>query len=73
MLDAPTLPCPDLPEPAVLRRVQAGAQTVVMFGEKVLFCYDRADTGMRTRAVVALTDAGARGKDVAGVFGLSPE
>lgn len=40
-------------------------------GLRVVLCDD--DTAMRNMAVVALTDAGASGVEVAAVFGLSPE
>ncbi len=73
MLDAPPLPLLDLPEPSLLRLISSAGQTVVCFGDKVLFCYAGDDIGMRNMAVVALTDAGVRGKDVAAVFGLSAE
>ena len=73
MLDAPPLPLLDLPEPSLLRLMSSAGQTVVCFGDKVLFCYAGDDIGMRNMAVVALTDAGVRGKDVAAVFGLSAE
>jgi transposase len=73
VLDAPPLPLLDLPEPSLLRLMSSAGQTVVCFGDKVLFCYAGDDIGMRNMAVVALTDAGVRGKDVAAVFGLSAE
>jgi transposase len=73
VLDAPPLPLLDLPEPSLLRLVSSAGQTVVLFGDKVLFCYACDDIGMRNMAVVALTDAGVRGKDVAEVFGVSAE
>jgi transposase len=68
-----TLPLLDLPEPSLLRLVSSAGQTVVFFGDKVLFCYAGDDIGMRNMAVVALTDAGVRGKDVAEVFGVTAE
>lgn len=72
MLDAPSLPL-DLPGPSLLRLVSSGGQCVVSFGDKVLFCFAGDDSGMRNMAVVSLTDAGVRGKQVAAVFGLSAE
>src|SRR5512144_2134044 len=45
----------------------------VFFGDKVLFCFACDDVGMRNMAVVALTDAGVQGKQVAAAFGLSAE
>lgn len=73
MLDAPPLPLLDLPEPSLLRLVSSEGQTAVSFGDKVLFCFACDDVGMRNMAVVALTDAGVRGKQVAAAFGLSAE
>lgn len=72
MPDAAVLPL-ELPEPSQLRLVSCADQTVVSFGDKVLFCYARDDSGMRNMAVVSLTDAGVPGKQVAAVFGLSAE
>ena len=62
-----------MPAPAVLRRRSAGGVTVVSHGPRVVFCYADDDTAMRNLAVVALTDAGSSGIEVAAVFGLSPE
>ena len=73
VLDAPPLPLLDLPEPSLLRLVSSEGQTAVSFGDKVLFCFACDDVGMRNMAVVALTDAGVRGKQVAAAFGLSAE
>jgi len=72
-LDAPPLPLLDLPEPLLLRLVSSEGQTAVFFGDKVLFCFACDDVGMRNMAVVALTDAGVQGKQVAAAFGLSAE
>jgi DNA-binding CsgD family transcriptional regulator len=72
-LDAPPLPLLDLPEPSLLRLVSSEGQTAVSFGDKVLFCFACDDVGMRNMAVVALTDAGVQGKQVAAAFGLSAE
>ena len=46
---------------------------LVGFGRRVLFCFDERDLGMRNLAVVALTQAGAKGLEVAELFGLSGE
>ena len=73
MLDAPPLPLLDLPEPSLLRLVSSEGQTAVSFGDKVLFCFACDDVGMRNMAVVALTDAGVQGRQVAAAFGLSAE
>ncbi|PZS28884.1 MAG: hypothetical protein DLM61_13925, partial [Pseudonocardiales bacterium] len=62
-----------MPEPVALCRCTADGQTVVSYGQRLVFRYDEDDTGMRNLAVVALTDAGAPGREVAGLFGLSPE
>ncbi len=64
---------PGLPEPAKLRRHSSGGQTVVSYGARVVFRFADDDTAMRNLAVVALTDAGAQGLEVAAVFGLSRE
>jgi hypothetical protein len=53
--------------------VSSEGQTAVSFGDKVLFCFACDDVGMRNMAVVALTDAGVQGKQVAAAFGLSAE
>ena len=73
MLDAPPLPLLDLPEPSLLRLVSSEGQTAVSFGRKGLLCFARDDVGMRNMAVVALTDAGVQGRQVASAFGLSAE
>jgi transposase len=62
-----------MPEPAVLRRHGAGGETLISHGRQLVFRYADDDTGMRNMAVVALTDAGVPGREVAAVFGLSPE
>lgn len=62
---------PGMPEPAVLRRHSAGGETVVSHGRRVVFRYADADTAMRNLAVVALSDAGVPGVEVAATFGLS--
>ena len=46
---------------------------VVSYGSRVVFRYADDDTAMRNLVVVALTDAGARGLEVAAAFGLSRE
>jgi hypothetical protein len=62
-----------MPGLVALCRCTADGQTVVSYGQRLVFRYDEDDTGMRNLAVVALTDAGAPGREVAGLFGLSPE
>ncbi|MGH2844058.1 MAG: putative transposase [Solirubrobacteraceae bacterium] len=60
-----------MPEPyRYWRRVQHG-EVLVGFGARLLFRFDERDTGMRNLAVVALTEAGAQGKEVAALFGLT--
>ena len=60
-----------MPEPAVLRLHTSDGQVLVTWGRSVLYRYDADDTGMRNLAIVALTDAGRRVDEVAGVFGLT--
>jgi len=62
-----------MPEPAVLRRHSSGGETLISYGRQLVFRYADDDTGMRNMAVVALTDAGVAGREVAAAFGLSPE
>jgi hypothetical protein len=64
---------PGMPAPSALRRLECGGRCVVTFADRVLFCYDADDIGMRNMAVVAVTDAGVGGKETAAVFGLTPE
>jgi len=64
---------PGMPEPAVLCRRSVGGETFVSQGSRVVFRYADDDTAMRNLAVVALTDAGALGVEVAATFGLSAE
>ena len=60
-----------MPEPDRLRLVVSGGQVLVACGSTLLYRYDEGDTGMRNLAIVALTDAGRRVDEVAGVFGLT--
>lgn len=60
-----------MPEMASLRRVSTGGETIVSFGSRLVFRYQDDDTGLRNLAIVALTDAGVEGLEVAKVFGLS--
>ena len=60
-----------MPEVASLRRVSLGGETIVSFGSRLVFRYQDDDTAMRNLAIVALTDAGLQGLEVARVFGLS--
>lgn len=52
---------------------RAGGKVLVTRGRRVLFHFDEADTGMRNLAMVALAEAGVAGKEVASLFGLSPD
>jgi len=60
-----------MPEPAGLRLLSCDGQVLVSWGRSVVYRYDAEDTGMRNLAIVALTDAGRRVGEVAGVFGLT--
>ena len=60
-----------MPEMASLRRVSTGGETIVSFGSRLVFRYQDDDTGLRNLAIVALTDAGVEGLEVAKIFGLS--
>jgi transposase len=60
-----------MPEIASLRRVRVGGETTVSFGDRLVFCYQDDDTAMRNLAIVALTDAGVEGLEVAKVFGIT--
>ena len=62
-----------MPEPEGYWRSVQDGEVLVGFGKRVLLCFDERDLGMRNLAVVALTQAGAKGSEVASVFGLSPE
>jgi len=59
------------PEMASLRRVSLAGETIVSFGSRLVFRYQDDDTAMRNLAIVALTDAGVEGLEVARVFRLS--
>jgi transposase len=60
-----------MPEPYSYWRTVRDGEVLVGFGPRLLFCFDERDAGMRNLAVVALTEAGVKGKEVAGLFGLS--
>jgi transposase len=62
-----------MPEPDRYWRCTQDGEVVVGFGRRVLFCFEEGDLGMRNLAVVALTQAGAKGLEVAELFGLSGE
>ena len=61
-----------MPEPYRYWRTVHDGEVLVGFGERVLLCFDEHDRGMRNLAVVALTEAGVSGKEVAALFGLTP-
>ena len=60
-----------MPEPYRYWRTVQDGEVLVGFGARVMFCFDERDQGMRNLAVVALTQAGVPGKEVAALFGLS--
>src|SRR5450631_229993 len=62
-----------MPEPDGYWRFTQDGEVLVGYGRRVLFCFDEGDLGMRNLAVVALTQAGAKGLEVAELFGLSGE
>lgn len=61
-----------MPEPYSLERHVAGEETFVTRGPYVVSRFDSDDIGMRNLAVVALTDAGHSGLEVAACFGITP-
>lgn len=61
-----------MPEPYSLERHVAGGETFVTRGPYLAARFDSDDTGMRNLAVVALTDAGHSGLEVAACFGITP-
>ena len=62
-----------MPEPDGYWRFTQDGEVLVGYGRRVLFCFDEGELGMRNVAVVALTQAGAKGLEVAELFGLSGE
>src|SRR5450756_592248 len=60
-----------MPEPAVLRLHSSDGQVLVTWCRTLACRYEVEDIGMRNLAIVALTDAGQRVDEVAGVFGLT--
>jgi len=71
VLEVAVAELPGMPDIAVLRLFSVGGETTVSFGSRLVFRYQDDDTGMRNLAIVALTDAGVEGLEVARVFGLS--
>jgi len=64
---------PGMAEASTLYRFSAGDETVVGFGQRVVFRYANGDIAMRNLAICALCDGGTTGIEVARVFGLSRE
>lgn len=62
---------PGMPEPYGLERFASGAETVITRGPYLVARFDSDDIGMRNLAVVALTDAGHSGVEVAECFGIT--
>ncbi len=62
-----------MPEPYRYWRTVTHGEVLVGFGPRLFFCFDEQDQGMRNLAVVALTQAGVKGSEVAELFGLSRE
>jgi transposase len=60
-----------MPEPYRYWRTVNDGEVLVGFGPRVMFCFDEQDVAMRNLVVVALTQAGVKGKEVAALFGLS--
>ncbi|MGH9225717.1 MAG: hypothetical protein ACRD2W_18465, partial [Acidimicrobiales bacterium] len=72
MTSAAASELPGMPEPYALQRFVNGGETFITRGPHLVSRYDSADIGMRNLAVVALTDAGHPGIEVAACFGLTP-
>jgi len=60
-----------MPEPYALERFVVGGETFITRGPHLVWRYDTADIGMRNLAVVALTDAGHAGTEVAACFSIT--
>lgn len=63
---------PGMPEPYSLERHVADGETFITRGPYLAARFDSDDIGMRNLAVVALTDAGQPGIEVAACFGITP-
>jgi transposase len=70
---AEAVPFEEMPEPYGLARTVSGKVTVITRGPYVVGRYESDDLGLRNLVVVSLTDAGHEGKEVAAVFGLTPQ
>jgi len=65
---------PDMPPRYELHRsVADNGDTLVTYGPRVLFRFDPADRGMARLSMVAISQAGVEGKQVAKVFGVRAE
>jgi len=60
-----------MPEPYALERFVAGGETFITRGPHLVWRFDSDDVGMRNLAVVALTDAGHAGTEVAACFAIT--
>lgn len=60
-----------MPEPYSLERHAYGGETFITRGPYLVARFDSGDIGMRNLAVVALTDAGHAGTEVAACFGIT--
>jgi hypothetical protein len=60
-----------MPAPYSYWRVCQDGEVLVGFGPRLLFRFDEQDVGMRNLAVVALSEAGVKGKTVAELFRIS--
>ena len=69
----PQTQLPGVGEPYRHWRVVQDGRVLVGFGPRVMFCFDEQDQAMRNLAVVALTQAGVKGTEVADLFELSRE
>ena len=63
---------PGMPEPCALERLVAGGETFITRGPYLVCRFGSDDIGMRNLAVVALTDAGHPGIEVAACFAITP-
>ena len=73
MAVAEQVPFDDMVEPYGLTRIVTGDETVITRGPYVVAHYANGDLGLRNLVIVSLTDAGHLGKEVAEIFGLTPQ
>ena len=62
-----------MPTRSELCRSVVDGKWIVGYANKVLYRFDEGDKGMRNLAIVALTDAGVPGFEVAALFDIRPE